>query len=422
VRYVGDKETLHLSLNGEGVSGGELQLDGDFVVMHVCCSYDSLRTSMFPTDMVVLSAERDVADGIDRLYSCESFPLSRSWLLQSGLEIDQYGCVVVNKSFLAAENVYVAGDLASFPYAMSSGKESLMRNSMKYDRSRIDFRRGHDVGLINAEQSGRIAGRNMSDHRGGNVSDAKYTVPFYHAIAPHSGLDFRFFGDCSNEHASHSFWLKSSSSSSSLITKTNKNKDTMVKSNSRSEKNLFSKAGVIFYADSTNIVRGIMLSGVSEAELSPDRGVSPWQKASSNIYSKNISPFDLIGKKIVANSSTLAIEGIGESGISLKYLACGLMTTGADIYIPDAAKINKDRGKGEEKVEAVPSHSLPSLRYKYARPRVLNGNAVTGSKSLLNPSSLSVKGASNVHPWRYSIQASGATEPIFYQRNKNNLN
>jgi hypothetical protein len=181
----------------------------------------------------------------------------------------------------------------------------------------------------------------------------------------------------------------------------------MVKSNSRSEKNLFSKAGVIFYADSTNIVRGIMLSGVSEAELSPDRGVSP---------------FDLIGKKIVADSSTLAIEGIGESGISLKYLACGLMTTGADIYIPDAAKINKDRGKGEEKVEAVPSHSLPSLRYKYARPRVLNGNAVTGSKSLLNPSSLSVKGASNVHPWRYSIQASGATEPIFYQRNKNNLN
>lgn len=112
----------------------------DFVVVHTCSTHDSLNTSSFPTDVVIVCAEQDslttMMSGSDpevidtdqaeaesylassssakKWYTYGSRP-SREWLYSSGLEVDPYGSVVVNASFMAAENVYAAGDVASYP-------------------------------------------------------------------------------------------------------------------------------------------------------------------------------------------------------------------------------------------------------------------------------------------------------------------
>lgn len=460
MRYVGGKETLHL--DGAGAGGSAVQLDGEFVVMHVCCSYDSLRTSMFPTDVVVLSAEKDLTDGLDfhhhenhhreshhHALNSEVFneglmpPLSRAWLYRSGLEFDRYGSVVVNKSLLAAENIYVAGDLASYPYSTSIEANN-SRNSReissvdRHTNKSIDtadrevYKRGHDVGLINAEQTGQVAARNMSQERG--RSGGKCVMPYYQAVAPYSGLNFRYFGDCSNVYASHSFWIKSASPASRIKTSDNTHSSGSVKSsNNSSMKNLFGKAGVIFYVDSSNIIRGIMLSGndgIYATENYPIDGNRPEHYYPDKL--EQVSPFCFIGKKIVMEAHALTVQDVSD-----KFPVKRLQSIAYTLMNPAERIVHGQANKSLESTN-IPTKSQSSntltafnnitsndvntpsspMRYIFSRPRALNGSAVTGSKSLLNPLNVSIKGSSMTHPWRYSIQSSEISEPIFYRSSK----
>lgn len=271
-----------------------VELDGNFVVMHMCSSFDSLRTSMFPTDIVVLSAEQDLHEleqqQEQEILQTQRFKQiekpdgsggdnvnSRAWLYRSGLELDHYGCVVVNRSLQASDNVYVAGDLASYPYP--TGGETNMNSNIDmtvvptkkkmFNPHGIVYQRGHDVGLLNAEVTGACAGRSMKQCRG--RAGGSCGTPIYHAVAPHSGVDFRFFGDCSSQYSSFSFWLMPSSPSPTRAKSRNSKKNSVVppketqftsnSANKYAVKNLFGEAGVVFYVDASNTIRGVLLCG-----------------------------------------------------------------------------------------------------------------------------------------------------------------
>lgn len=439
---MGDKETLNLPFSGAGGDGSsdmageankelELELEGDFVVMHVCCSFDSLRTSMFPTDAVVLTAEEDaslwpheesrVPSG---LVEVGESPPTRSWLYHSGLEVDHYGSVVVNRSLLAAENIYAAGDLASRPYTAclldppGAGSEQRGRSAPH----RTVPQRGNDVGLLNAEQTGALAAKNMLSTRG----HAGLGPPSFHAAAPFSGLHFRFYGDCSNAHSSYSYWLKSPSSlatseSNSSGAKKKMSRALLAPEKRRHAKSLYGKAGVIFYVDSSHIIRGLLLCG-------PTSGVE--ENAGSNEHSVGVA-LDGVHSTINGDDPTYLI---GEKAMETQTLDKGLAMTSleqhAEALIRTHFKVllgestgSKKKRDGNSSTTASPARNettciLPSktssppslpLRLVYARPRALNGGTATGANAGLTNK------PPDQHPWRYSVQSTITTEPVFYR-------
>ena len=488
VRYVGGRETLHFPFtsgaDGSSSESAQVELEGDFVVMHVCSSFDSLRTSMFPTDVVVLTSEQDPADLVEQQEQQPTPPwsqhaaahASRDWLYRSGLELDRYGTIIVNRSLQAAINVYVAGDLASCPYPIPNthdtkdlvGLEEVPMNGntttdikKKWNHHRTVYQRGHDVGILNAKHTGICAGKNMQrchvDGEGGRGGSCE--MPSYRAIAPYSGLDFRFIGDCSNHHSSYSFWLKSSAASPSVsksISSTNhgavKQKNNSGKPMSvkkcNATKGLYGEAGVVFYVDGSNTIKGILLCGksTSHQNMTSDIDISDQYNdlkgKKKNLIEESLlclSPFSLIGKQIMPDaarqqgrdSKILYLQEQAEMLTSSQFNISQRSVrkqptvrkkrTGNNTLPITSTTASHDRsrkncmGSYTQDTETEDFTDLPSLDssssclpstppqlrfiFTQARPRgVLNAGMTLATE----------------HPWRYAVQSSIATENIFY--------
>ena len=394
----------------------KITIDGDYLVVHVCCSYDSLNTSMFPTDAVVICSEEGPSKAFFQTKNIEGMnsvdwksssvstdrSIPRAWLYKSGLEIDRHGSVIVNRSLLGAENVYIAGDLASYPYhyqpVVDRGKLSVNNNkegNLKWYTQSEAYLRGHDVGIVNAQMTGSLAGKNMARNCGG----IKCEAPYYHALAPFSGINLQFFGDCSTSHSSHSFWLKHAPPKS-------KGRDSTSQSVQRALKgfkSFYGTAGVVFYVDSWNIIKGVLLCGNSDSKSVIGSDVHLYPKPSIN------DPFSLIGQ----SASTVQVNGKQNGSYSLKQHAEKLINSLFDVDSDKTYKKIINSGQCKDKNS---SHRNP-LQYSFSPPRNSTADVSLGSKPPRSPSSWSNVNNSPHQPWRYSIHSSLTTEPIFYVNN-----
>jgi NADPH-dependent 2,4-dienoyl-CoA reductase/sulfur reductase-like enzyme len=160
----------------------------DVVGVHCVQSYDLLKTYMFATDFIVPICESSDLDLTETIGS-ES---SNSFLSRAGFEVDRFGCVVVNPSLAAVDDVYAAGDLANIL---------------------CDNGRGYNVGMLTAAATGSIAAQNMrsassSPHPATATAAILSTniLNTYHATALLMGANIRFYGDCSTSLDTFSYW------------------------------------------------------------------------------------------------------------------------------------------------------------------------------------------------------------------------
>jgi len=411
VRYVGNSDTLHSyalpSLSPTNVETNGLDREWkECLGIHCAATHDTLRTSMFATDAVLLCTE--CGNTAPKLSSSTpgqssgalSLSSGNAFVFNSGLEIDQFGCVVANPSLLAAQDVYVAGDIASAPSALG---------------------RGFSVGLLGALSSGIAAGRNMrldgSVDATTNPTVTNSFIPTYHGTVPALGMNIRLIGDCSNTYMTYGFWWKDPECQSRTLSRSNEKftyethhggYPKSILDMSRTYGKLLSRAlpepdppkegqasdllgiGVVFYINSDAVISGVAVcgSGPEEHSSNINRLLDVYSQAELLIGKKTASlessGNDDKGKRIVGMLNTGNVSG--ETSASMRR---SLQETACQMY---------------ERIYPDEMTSAPTPRLRFTAP----------SRSKMMREVRSGKG--NRLPWRFSIHSSLETENIFYRK------
>eukprot|EP01033_Poteriospumella_lacustris_P007580 gene7580-5447_t len=178
--------------------------------VYLARTYDTIHSTSFPTDVVMLGPSMVTAEWRDTLPELRVVP-SQQGLIQAllhtqDLEIDRLlGGIPVNRSLQVAQGVLVAGECANVYHAIAPPPQTTVTSANNIDNNNfagLSYRR-IIAGGYDARHAGRMA---ASIALGQQRVYAK--VPCDVFASSHVGMSFFTVGLCTPAVESHSFWWR----------------------------------------------------------------------------------------------------------------------------------------------------------------------------------------------------------------------